>query len=128
MKTLSLDLRERILATYDEGTWTRQEVADRYRVSLAMVKKLLAQRKRTGQIGPRHRYSGRKPLFTADHRRQLGRMIEVQSDITLAEMRDRLGLGCTLAAVHRVLSGMNLTYKKNAARRRTGARRRQTGP
>ncbi len=29
MKTLSLDLRERIVATYDEGTWTRQEVADR---------------------------------------------------------------------------------------------------
>jgi transposase len=128
MKTLSLDLRERILGSYDEGEWTRQEVADRYRVSLAMVKKLLAQRKRTGRIGPRHEYSGRKPLFTSDHRQQLGRMIKAQADITLAEMRGQLDLDCTLAAIHRVLRDMDLTYKKNAARQRAKARRRQAGP
>ena len=127
MKTLSLDLRERIVATYDEGTWTRQEVADRYRISLGMVKKLLTQRKVTGEIAPRHRFSGRKPLFTADHRQQLGSMIEEQCDLTLAEMRQRLGLDCTLAAIHHVLRGMNLTFKKNAAGQRTRSRRRQGG-
>lgn len=61
MATLSLDLRSRILATYDEGGSTREEVARRYRVSLGMVKKLLQQRRRTGDLAPRHRYSGRKP-------------------------------------------------------------------
>ena len=127
MKTLSLDLRERIVATYDEGTWTRQEVADRYRISLGMVKKLLTQRKSTGEIGARHRFSGRKPLFNAEHRQQLAGMIKVQCDLTLAEMRERLGLDCTLAAIHHVLRGMNLTYKKNAARQRARARRRQEG-
>jgi hypothetical protein len=50
MKTLSLDLRERILASYDNLEGTRQEIADRYRVYLGMVKKLLQQRRRTGQI------------------------------------------------------------------------------
>jgi hypothetical protein len=29
MKTLSLDLRERILASYDTGKGTRQKIADR---------------------------------------------------------------------------------------------------
>ena len=61
MRTLSLDLRERILTSYDRKEGTRQEIAARYRVSLGMVKKLLQQRRRTGDIAPRHRYSGRKP-------------------------------------------------------------------
>ena len=40
-KTLSLDIRERILKAYDKGGVNRQEVADRFDVSLGMVKKLL---------------------------------------------------------------------------------------
>ena len=124
-KTLSLDLRQRILACCDEGKLTRQPIADRYRVSLGMVKKLLAQRKTTGDIAPRHRYAGRKPLFSAAHRRHLGRLIAGQPDITLAEMREALELKCTLPAIYYVLRGMKLTYKKNAARQRARARRRQ---
>jgi hypothetical protein len=42
MKTLSLDLGERIVRTYDEKQETRQKVAQRFRVSLGMVKKLAA--------------------------------------------------------------------------------------
>ena len=33
MRTLSLDLRERILASYDPEEGTREEITDRYRVS-----------------------------------------------------------------------------------------------
>jgi transposase len=41
MRTLSLDLRERILSAYDSKEGTRDEIAARFRVSLGMVKKLL---------------------------------------------------------------------------------------
>ena len=34
MRTLSLDLRERILISYDKKEGTRDEIAHRYRVSL----------------------------------------------------------------------------------------------
>ena len=71
MKTLSLDLRERILASYDSREGARQEIADRYRVSLGMVKKLLQQRRRTGEIDARHAYSGRKPLIVQAHENQM---------------------------------------------------------
>jgi len=67
---LSLDLRERIVASYDNLEGTRQEIADCYRGSLGMVKKLL-QRRRTGDIGARHRYSGRKPLIVQAHENQM---------------------------------------------------------
>jgi transposase-like protein len=36
-KTISLDLRERILAAYDQKEGTREEVARRFRVSLGLV-------------------------------------------------------------------------------------------
>jgi transposase len=127
MKTLSLDLRERIVASYDEGVETRQEVAQRHRVSLGMVKKLLAQRKKTGEIGARHRYCGRKPLFSAAHRSRLERLIAKQPDLTLEELREALKLSCSLAAIHYLLKAMNLTFKKNLARQRARARRRQGG-
>lgn len=58
MRTLSLDLRERILASYDHDEGPRAEIAHRFRVSLGMVKKLLQQRRRTGDIAPRHHYAG----------------------------------------------------------------------
>ena len=61
MKTLSLDLRERILAAYDQTEGTREEVAERFRVSLGMVKKLLQRRRRLGDVRAQHHRSGRKP-------------------------------------------------------------------
>ena len=70
MKTLSLDLRERILASDDGGEGTREEVAPRFRVSLGMVKKLLAQRRRTGEIAARQHRCGRKPMILKAHHRQ----------------------------------------------------------
>ena len=127
-KTVSLDLRERIMACYDEGKLTQQEVAERFRVSLGLVKKLRAQRQETGDLAPRHHKSGRKPLLTASHRHRIGQLIKEQPDITLAEMREALALHCTLPAIHYVVRDLKLTFKKNAARQRARARRRQASP
>ena len=112
MKTLSLDLRERILSAYDAREETRQGVADRFRVSLGMVKKLVQQRRRTGDIRPRHRFSGRKPLIVEEHRRQMKELLGKQPDMTLVELRSAVGLSCTLPAIHYALARMSMTYKK----------------
>jgi transposase len=112
MKTLSVDLRERILASYDAQEGTRDDIASRYRVSLGMVKKLLQQRRKTGDIGPRHHYSGRKPKILDRHRRRIRQLLSRQPDLTLAELREATALSCSLPAIHYVLRAMNLTYKK----------------
>ena len=112
MKTLSLDLRERILASYDDLEGTRQEIADRYRVSLGMVKKLLQQRKRTGEIAARHAYSGRKPVIVQAHENQMRIFLGRKPDMTLKELREALGLDCSLPAIYYALNDMGLTYKK----------------
>ena len=112
MRTLSLDLRERILASYDHGEGTRDKVAARYQVSLGMVKKLLQQRRRTGQIGPRHHFSGRKPMILDIHHRQLRALLSHRPDLTLRELRQAVALKCSLPAIHYALAKMGLTYKK----------------
>ena len=112
MKALSLDLRERIVASYDAGEGTRQDVAGRYRVSLGMVKKLLRQRRQTGDLGNRHRFSGRKPIILGEHRRRIKELLGRRPDMTLGELREALSLSCTLPAIHYVLVDLDLTYIK----------------
>jgi transposase len=112
MRTLSLDLRERILISYDNKEGTREEIANRYRVSLGMVKKLLQQRRRTGEIGARHHRSGRKPMILGAHQRQMRALLGKKPDLTLKELRAAVALECSLVAIHYALEKMGLTYKK----------------
>lgn len=112
MKTLSLDLRERILSTYDKEEGTREQVARRFRVSLGMVKKLIQQRRHTGEIGSRRHLCGRKPRILESHRSQMRAILKKKPDITLKELRKAVALDCTLPAIHYVLIDMGLTYKK----------------
>jgi transposase len=112
MRTLSLDLRERILTSYDRKEGTRLDIAVRYRVSLGMVKKLLQQRRRTGDIRPRHYRSGRKPLILPGHQQQMRVLLGRKPDLTLKELRQAVALNCTLPAIHYALQRLGLTYKK----------------
>ena len=52
---MSLDLRERIVTGYNARQGTREEVARRFGVSVGMMKKL-QQRRRTNELGHRHRF------------------------------------------------------------------------
>lgn len=112
MRTLSLDLRERILKAYDRGDGTRAQIATRYDVSLGMVKKLLQQRRRTGDIAARHRFSGAKPKITVRHQEQLAHFLREQPDMTLQELSDAIDVPCTPQAVFYVLRRMGLPLKK----------------
>lgn len=111
-KTISLDLRERILGVYDEGETTRDEVARRFRVSLGMVKKLLQQRRHSGDIRARHHLAGRKPMILVEHRQEMNRLLKAKPDMSLKELREAMGLKCSLQAIHVVLGKMEMTLKK----------------
>lgn len=86
MEAYSLDLRHRVCAACDEGTETRQEVAERFGVSRWFVHKMLRQRRVTGTIAARQR--GRGPAATigeADQKR-LRKLVKNQPDATLVEL------------------------------------------
>jgi len=118
MATFCLDWRERIGSTHDQDEGTCDEIAQRFRVPLGMVKKLLQQRRKTGCIKARYHLAGGKKLIVAQHRIAIGKHLKRKPDMTLAELREALGLECTLPAIHYVLVDMGLTDKKDAPCRR----------
>ncbi len=77
-----------------------------------MVKKLLYQRKQLGDIASLDHLSGRKPKITAEHKERLKEFLLEKSDLTLEELKEKLGLDCTIQAIHYVLEGMGMSYKK----------------
>ena len=111
-------LNRRLQAAFDRGDGTRLQIAERYNVSESMVKKLLKQRVKTGDIGNRHANSGRKATITPAHEKRLRKLVRDQPDLTLLELRDALGLDITQQAVHYALERMGLSLKK----RRSGPR------
>lgn len=127
-KPISVDLRERIVAAYAEGEATREEVAKRFKVSVGMVKKLLQQQSRTGDLRPRYRFCGRKAKLMPEHGKALQALVAKEPDLTLAEMKQRLGLGCTVAAIHWVVTKLGLTYKKRRSMQLSKPGRMWRGP
>jgi transposase len=107
-EVLSLDLRKRVVKAYDQGMATRQEVADRFGVSLGMVKKLISQRKRTGDIGDRYRYCGAKPYLDNRRKQELEKVVGDRPDITLEQIKHTLKLRCTIQAIHYALVATGL--------------------
>ncbi len=128
-KPISLDLRERIVAAYEGKEGTREEVAKRFKVSVGMVKKLVAQKSRTGDLRARYRFCGRKARLEPEHGESMRQLVEREPDVTLEEIKQRLGLGCTIGAIHWVLSRLGLTYKKRRSMRpsKTGPTSRRPG-
>lgn len=127
-KPISVDLRERIVEAYERKEGTREEVAKRFKVSLGMVKKLLQQQSRTGDLRPRYRFCGRKAKLMPQHGAALKALVAKEPDVTLEEMKTRLGLACTVAAIHQVLGKLGLTYKKRRSMRLNKTDRTWRGP
>ena len=111
-KTLSIDIRERILKAYDKGGVNRQEVADRFDVSLGMVKKLLCQRKLLGNVAPLDYRCGGKVKITVEYKERMKDLLLEKPDLTLEELKAKLEIDCTIQAIHYVLAGMGMSYKK----------------
>ena len=112
MKPYSLDLRERVAAAVEnrEGSW--RDIARRFRVSLSFVTRLVQRRRLTGDLAPKPHGGGRSPALDQDARGRLRRLLQKQPDATLAELRQRLGLSCSLVAIWRTLRQMKITRKK----------------
>jgi len=108
MQAYGLDLRRRVLADSDAGQSTSR-VAKKYRVSSAWVRRLKQRRRETGEITAR-RSGGRRPRII--DRQRLAALVEHQPDATLAELRLRLGVRCSLAGLWKALDRLRLTFKK----------------
>jgi transposase len=112
MRPYSRDLRERVATALDhhEGSW--RDIARRFRVSLSFVSRLLRRRQQTGSLDPKPHGGGRSPALDPAAQQRLRQLLQKQPDATLAELRQALGLCCSLMAIWRALHRLKITRKK----------------
>jgi transposase len=125
MLPLSMDLRERIIAAVEAGEGSQHELAERFKVSRDVIKKLVRQKRELGTVEPQLHRCGRKPKVTAKHREQLQALVKRRPDATLKELREALKLDVCLKTIWDALQALKLTYKKADPGRGTGAPRRR---
>ena len=113
MNAYPMELRERIVDAVDRGVGSAREVARPFRVAVNSVYNLLELREQTGSLQPRPNPGGQRPAIPPERHDEVRQLLAEQPDLTLAQIRDRLGLNCSEAAVCRTLKKLKLTRKNN---------------
>ena len=128
---LSEDLRKRLIAAVEGGA-TRRAVADRFGVVASTVTKLVKHLQSTGSLAPGKQGGDRRSGRIEAHADELLALVAASPDITLEEIAAHLqqvhGETFVVSTIWRCLDRHGLSFKKNGARKRAGARRRGGGP
>jgi transposase len=114
MKAYSMDLRKRVLAAYDSGKYTLQEVARQFEVTTRWIQQLRQRRQREGTIAPYPQNQGRKPAFRGKLLDALNEYVKYHPDATLEEIQEHFAgqVTCSLVAIHYTLKRLGWRYKK----------------
>ncbi len=124
-KTLSLDLRKRVMSFIDEG-YSCHEAARRFRISAASAVRIRQRRQKTGSVAPakrgRRKGSGRLEAF-ADF---VKKAVDHRPDMTMPELAEVLLREHDMTAAPAELSRflrhrLGYTYKKIVDRNGTSA-------
>lgn len=122
MQPYSLDLRERVVAAYENGLETMAEIAERFSVGQTFIKKMLRQKRLTGSLKIKKRKPGPDKLLTEKDHQWLRRSLEKEPDLTIDQLQERLRAKrkviVSRATVGRAVQSLNLPLKKNLNRRR----------
>lgn len=109
---ISIKKRKQIVAARKEGRKIA-EICEAYRVKRNAVFRLLRQERAIGSIEPQTQTRGRKPALTECQLSQMKMIILAENDITLQEIKERMGLGISISAIHRIIKNkLKFTYKK----------------
>ena len=123
MQAFSPDLRQRAISAYDAQEGTQQQVADRFKVSVSWLRKVLRQRRQTGSIDPRPHGGGRTRVIDDEAVRRLRQAVAEALDAALAELAEAAGVRASPSMVHRALKALGVTRKKSR-----GGRPSRTAP
>jgi transposase len=117
-RALSVDLRRRVVSAIESGLSCRA-AAVRFGVSASSAIRWRALERREGDVAPRRQGGDRTSHRIEAHAERILSALAENSDITLAELRDRLkedGVTVAIATLWRFFKRRNITRKK---RRRT---------
>ena len=119
MRAYSIDLRERLVRAVAKGL-SRREAARRLDVGAATAVRWAHRWETTGTLAAAVGKPGRSPLEA--HAAFLLDLWTKQPDITLEELQTELlrerSVTTALSSIHRFFARRDITFKKNAVRRR----------
>jgi transposase len=126
-KSYSEDLRERVIQVVEAGA-TRHAAAVQFRVSVSSAIRWVQRWRASGEIAAKPRGGSDSPL--EDHEAVLLALAAEQPDLTLDEfcavLRAR-EIETSRVSIWRFFHRHDLSFKKNSARQRAGARGRGAG-
>ena len=114
-KSLSVDLRERVVAVIDGGL-SRRQAAARFGVSVSSAIRWHALARRTGTAMPRQQGGDRRSGRIEAHADVILAAVAKQPDITLAELRELLAghrVSVGIATLWRFFARRKITLKKS---------------
>jgi transposase len=116
MKAYSLDLRQRVVAAYEQGKGSIAQVAEQFNVGQTFVKKMLRQKREAGTVAPLAHGGGRQPSLSEKEHRMLRQKVKEQPDVSLSELQEHLstrsGVTVSLPTIHRSLRASGHSRKK----------------
>ena len=119
MKAYSLDLRQKIVESYEAGGISQRQLAAQFRVSTFFVVKILGLHRRGDDLAAKRRGGRVKPILSSEMREYLSEQLTAQNDLTLAELGaaldEKFGLKVSTPTLCRALQKMNLRRKKRVS-------------
>ncbi|WP_448265194.1 helix-turn-helix domain-containing protein [Nostoc sp. DSM 114159] len=114
----STDLRQRVIEAYKANEGSQRQLADRFKVSLSFVQRLIRRHRTTGQVAPKPHRGGAIAKITVESLPIVQQLVNEQPDALLAELCERFversGLTVSVPTMHRAVHRLGLTTKKNA--------------
>lgn len=117
MKSYSLDLRQKVIETYENEPISQRQLAKRFRVAPSFVTKLLKQYREMGKLAPKPR-PGRPKTLKSEHFELVEALVKAQPDLTLGELcqalEEKASIKVSEPTMCRVLKQLNFTRKKKS--------------
>ncbi len=118
MKAYSLELRERVVAAYENGNHTIAEIATLFAVGKTFVNDRLRLQRQQQSLAPKAHAGGASATLAEAHKQTLQAHLVSQPDATLSELQQQLlathQRHVSLATLCRALQELQLTRKKKS--------------
>ena len=112
----SVDLRERVVAAYEAGGVTDEEVAELFQVGEATVHRWKQLKRVTGSLATRPHGGGMPPKIKPEQLAVVRAIVEKEPDVTIpeaaAEYHRKTGEKVSPSTMGRAIRGLGLTRKK----------------
>jgi transposase len=117
---LSVDLRKRVVAAYKRGEGTQVEIAERFGVGEASVRRWVRRDRETGDVMPKTDFKhGPAPKIEMANMAVLEELLAANKDATNAElaelMEERTGISVSASTISRSIAILGWTRKKSAS-------------